>query len=185
MATALAVAMDAVAVSISSGMSRGGKATWRNALAMAGTFGVFQALMPALGFLGGAYFKEGIAAWDHWIAFVLLVAIGAKMIAESRGSADDDIKVRRNPFAFRALMALGLATSIDALAVGLTLSLIDMPALASIAVIGLTTFVLCVPAVRLGKKLGHAAANRAELFGGLVLVAIGVKILAEHLLRGT
>lgn len=171
--------MDAVAVSISSGMSRGARASWRDAFAMAGVFGVLQALMPALGYVGGQFFEQAIRDWDHWVVFAILVAIGAKMIRES--FAKDEDRPRGNPFAPRSLLLLGLATSLDAAAVGLTLALLDVPPLMAAVFIGLVTFALCVPAVRLGGRLGIAFAHRAELAGGLVLVAIGTKILLEHL----
>ena len=173
--------MDAVAVSISSGMSHGHRARWGEALAMSATFGLFQAFMPALGYAGGSLFKEAIESWAHWAAFILLAAIGAKMIWESLRAPDSD-EPDGNPFAPRSLLLLGIATSIDALAVGLTLSLLDFPEAASIAIIGFVTFALCLPAVRLGAKLGTAFAHRAEFAGGLVLVLLGVKILADHAL---
>jgi manganese efflux pump family protein len=180
--TALAVAMDAVAVAISSGMTRGAKASWRDAFAMAGVFGAFQALMPTLGYVGGAYFKESIEAWDHWVAFGLLALVGGHMIYEALwGQAEEEAVAKANPFAWRRLLVLGLATSLDAAAVGLTLALIDLPMVASVLVIGAVTFVLCVPAVRLGSRLGEKVAHRAELLGGVVLILIGVKILADHL----
>jgi manganese efflux pump family protein len=174
--------MDAVAVSISSGMSHGHRARWGEALAMSATFGFFQAFMPAIGYAGGSLFKEAIESWAHWAAFVLLAAIGAKMIWESMKSSDGESEPKGNPFAPRSLVLLGIATSIDALAVGLTLSLLDFPAAASIAIIGFVTFALCLPAVRLGAKLGSVFAHRAEFAGGLVLVLIGLKILADHAL---
>jgi len=171
--------MDAVAVSISSGMARG-RVSWREALAMAGTFGVFQAVMPALGYAGGAFFREAIEAYDHWVAFGLLAVVGGHMIVESRSARDDERK-DPNPFAARALLLLGIATSVDALAVGLSLAIIRVPPLAAVLVIGAVTFLLCVPAVRLGAKLGAAFAHRAEFAGGAILIAIGAKILIEHL----
>lgn len=170
--------MDAVAVSVASGISRG-RATWREAFAMGATFGAFQALMPALGYLGGAYFREAIQDYDHWIVFVLLGIVGGHMIMESL-SKDED-KPAGNPFAFRSLMLLGFATSVDALAVGLTLSLIDVPLVWAVTLIGGVTFALCVPAVHMGARLGSKLAHRAEFVGGCVLVAIGAKILIEHL----
>ena len=177
--TALAVSMDAVAVSISSGMTRG-RASWGEAFSMAVTFGAFQALMPALGYAGGAYFRDVIEAYDHWIAFGLLALVGGHMILESRGSKDEERRPG-NPFTPRRLAILGVATSVDALAVGLSLSVMDMAPAVAIAVIGLTTFVLCVPAVLLGVKLGTRFAHHAEFAGGAILVAIGVNILIEHL----
>jgi putative Mn2+ efflux pump MntP len=180
--TAFAVAMDAVAVSISSGMTRGTRASWREAFAMAGVFGAFQALMPTLGYLGGAYFKDAIEVWDHWVAFALLAAVGGHMIWEATaGRVEEEAVARANPFEWRRLLVLGVATSLDAAAVGLTLALIDVPLVASVAIIGAVTFVLCVPAVRLGSRLGEAFAHRAELVGGVVLVLLGVRILYEHL----
>ena len=176
---AFAVAMDAVAVSISSGMARG-RASWREALAMAATFGLFQALMPALGYAGGAYFHDAIEAYDHWVAFGLLALVGGHMIMESRGSEEEE-REPGNPFAARRLLILGVATSVDALAVGLSLAIIDVPPAAAIAFIGLTTFVLCIPAVLLGVRLGARFAHRAEFAGGAILIAIGAKILIEHL----
>jgi len=174
--------MDAVAVSISSGMTRGARASWRDAFAMGGVFGAFQALMPALGYVGGAYFRESIEAWDHWLAFGLLALVGGHMIYEALwGQSEEEAVARANPFAWRRLLVLGLATSLDAAAVGLTLALIELPMIASVLVIGAVTFALCVPAVRLGSRLGERVAHRAELLGGIVLVLIGIKILIEHL----
>ena len=180
LATAFAVAMDAVAVSISSGMARGGRASWRQAFVMAGTFGIFQAVMPAIGYAGGALFHDAMEAYDHWIAFTLLAIVGGHMIWESR-TAGDEGRDSTDPFAPRRLLLLGVATSIDALAVGLTLAMIEFPPAASIAVIGATTFVLCVPSVLLGARLGSAFAHRAEFVGGAILIAMGAKILVEHL----
>ncbi|QJR10810.1 putative manganese efflux pump MntP [Usitatibacter rugosus] len=174
--------MDAVAVSISSGMTRGAKASWRDAFAMGAVFGAFQAIMPALGYLGGAYFRDAIEAWDHWLAFGLLLAVGGHMIWEALHDDPNETEANpANPFAWRRLLVLGVATSLDAAAVGLTLALVDLPMLASVLIIGAVTFALCVPAVRLGSRLGERVAHRAELLGGLVLVLIGTKILVEHL----
>jgi len=173
--------MDAVAVSISSGMTRGARASWRDAFAMGGVFGLFQALMPALGYVGGAYFKDSIEAWDHWLAFGLLALVGGHMIWEALSGDEKEEAEKTNPFVLRRLMVLGLATSLDAAAVGLTLALIELPMIASVLIIGAVTFALCVPAVRLGSRLGERVAHRAELLGGIVLVLIGTKILIEHL----
>lgn len=172
--------MDAVAVSITSGMTRGRLAPWGDALRMGAVFAAFQAVMPLLGYLAGATFKGDIEAWDHWVAFALLAGVGGHMVYEAFD--DDDIRPRGSPFAWRALMVLGLATSLDAAAVGLTLSLLDVPLPAAAAVIGAVTFVLCVPAVRLGGWLGERFAHRAEIFGGVVLILVGFKILVEHTL---
>ena len=178
MLTALAVAMDAVAVSVSAGIARG-RATWGESLRMGGTFGAFQALMPALGFAGGALFHDAIVDYDHWVAFVLLGLVGGHMILESRSTEVD--KPRPDPFGWKSLLLLGFATSVDALAVGLTLSLLEVPVGVAVAVIGGVTFALCVPAVHMGARLGSRLAHRAEFIGGLVLIAIGTQILIEHL----
>lgn len=157
---ALALAMDAVAVSIASGMARG-RASWREALAMAATFGAFQALMPAVGYAGGAMFRDAIEAYARWVAFGLLALVGGHMIVESR-SAGDESRRAGNPFSARSLAVLGIATSVDALAVGLSLAILDVPPVAAIAVIGLATFVLCLPAVMLGARLGARFAHRTS-----------------------
>lgn len=175
--TALAVATDAVAVSISSGIARG-HASWGESFRMGAAFGLFQAAMPALGYAGGALMGEAMQAYDHWIAFGLLAAVGGHMIAEALGEEE---KPPKNPFSLRSLLVLGFATSLDALAVGLTLALLDVPFAVAVAVIGLTTFVLCVPAVHAGARLGRRFAHRSELAGGVVLVLVGAKILVEHL----
>ena len=170
--------MDAVAVSVSAGIARGSRATWSEAFRMATVFGLFQAVMPAIGFGAGALFKDAIEAYDHWVAFALLAFVGGHMIMESFGDGE---KLEGDPFGARRLLLLGFATSVDALAVGLTLSLIELPVALSVAVIGLVTFALCVPAVHMGTRLGTRLAHRAELIGGLVLIAIGANILYEHL----
>src|SRR6185503_9170961 len=109
--------MDAVAVSVSAGIARGSRATWGEALKMAAVFGFFQALMPALGYGAGALFRDAIEAYDHWVAFALLAAVGGHMIVESRDN--DEARIPGDPFSPRRLLLLGLATSVDALAVGL------------------------------------------------------------------
>lgn len=147
---------------------------------MAATFGIFQAAMPAIGYAGGSLFRDAIDAYAHWVAFILLAIVGGHMMWESRG-AGDEARESSDPFSPRRLIVLGVATSIDALAVGLMLSMIDFPPAVSIAVIGATTFVLCVPAVLLGARLGSTFAHRAEFVGGAVLVAIGANILGQHL----
>jgi len=170
--------MDAVAVSVSAGMGRGNRATWGEAFRMSAVFGLYQAVMPAIGFGAGAIFKDAIEAYDHWVAFGLLALVGGHMIVESFGG---DEKLEGNPFGWKRLLLLGFATSIDALAVGLTLSIIELPVALSVVVIGLVTFALCLPAVHMGARLGTRLAHRAELAGGLVLVAIGANILYQHL----
>lgn len=169
--------MDAVAVSVCSGVARG-RATWGESLRMGAVFGLFQAGMPALGYAGGALLRGSIEAYDHWIAFALLAGVGAHMIKESR---EPDVACPPDAFGWRRLLILGFATSVDALAVGLSLALLEVPLLLAVAIIGTVTFVLCVPAVHLGARLGSRLAHRAEFAGGVVLIALGANILIEHL----
>lgn len=178
-ALALGLAMDAVAVSISAGMARPGE-PFARALRMPLAFGVFQALMPAIGWLGGAALSGWVATWDHWLAFALLLAIGGKMLWEAWRGGDEE-RPASDPFAWRPLLLLSVATSIDALAAGMTISLIGLHPGLTIAIIGATTALLCLPAVRLGARLGERWASRAEVAGGVVLILIGGKILVDHL----
>ncbi len=176
---ALGLSMDAVAVSISSGMCRPEAGTWR-LLRMPLAFGFFQALMPFLGWLGGASLVAHVARWDHWLAFALLTGIGGKMLWDAWRGDDDDCDTS-DPFAWGRLLVLSVATSIDALAAGLTIALIDLPVGLSLTIIGGTTTILCLPAVLLSRRLGVRWAGRAEVVGGLVLIGIGSKILMDHL----
>ncbi len=175
---AVGLSMDAVAVSICAGMSRPEERFWR-AMRMPLAFGFFQALMPVLGWLGGAAVLAYISAWDHWLAFGLLTAIGGKMLWESWSGADD--RQPGDPFAWGRLLVLSIATSIDAAAAGLSIAFIGLPVALSILIIGVTTTVLCIPAVRLGSRLGSRWATRAEIVGGLTLIGIGIKIVFDHL----
>jgi putative Mn2+ efflux pump MntP len=175
--TGAALSMDAVAVSISSSIAAR-RVEWPQAVRMAACFGVFQAAMPALGYACGLAFRGWVEAVDHWIAFALLALIGTKMIYESRRGHEDS---QSDPFSTHRLLLLSVATSIDALAVGVSFSLLGVSLLPTIAVIGAVTFALCLPAVWLGKRLGRLMAKRAEMLGGVVLIIIGLKILIEHL----
>ena len=172
------LAMDAVAVSIAAGIA-GAPLRRRDAPAMALTFGVFQAVMPILGWLGGVALAQWITAVDHWVACGLLGLIGGKMVYESFDGEEARAE-RGSPFAWTALFVAGLATSIDALAVGVTLAALQVSILGTAAIIGVTTVLLCWPAVLFGGRLGTVVAKRAELVGGLLLIGLGVKILVEH-----
>ena len=176
---AVGLAMDALAVSIVSGATFR-ELKIRHALRIALFFGGFQALMPLAGSLAGLTLKRHMASYDHWVAFVLLGAVGAKMIYESFKIEPAD-RVR-DPSNLLTLLVLSVATSIDALAIGVTLSLITSSIVAAAAIIGLVTFVLSYMGVVIGKRFGHFFENKIEIAGGLVLIAIGVKILAEHVL---
>lgn len=172
--------MDAVAVSIASGISVS-RVSVREALKMALFFGAFQALMPLAGFVLGLALAEWLAAFDHWIIFLLLTGIGIHMIHEAKSVGDEKL---HSPFRTNKLLVLATATSIDAFAVGVGFSLLDSGLVVTVTTIGLVTFALCLPAVWFGAKLGKLFAKRAEIFGGLVLIAIGCKILFEHLGAG-
>ncbi|UCG46710.1 MAG: manganese efflux pump [Phycisphaerales bacterium] len=176
---AVGLAMDAFAVSIVSGATFR-ELKIRHALRIALFFGGFQALMPLVGSLAGLTLKQYVASYDHWVAFILLAAVGAKMIYESFKIEPAD-RVH-DPSNLLTLLVLSVATSIDALAIGVTLSLITSSIAAAAGIIGLVTFVLSYLGVAVGKKFGHFFEKKIEIAGGLVLIAIGVKILVEHLL---
>lgn len=185
---AIALAMDAFSVSVTSGMVLKRPKTW--AMVKIGMFfGAFQFIMPCLGYLLGSAFSSFISAFDHWIAFVLLAFIGGKMLYEAiRGSEDEEIK---NPLDNRLLTMLAIATSIDALAVGVTfatmgmgvispLSMAEASLAAAAGIIGVVAFVLSAAGVYIGGKFGNLFGNKAEILGGIVLIGLGIKIMAEH-----
>ena len=175
---AVGLSMDAFAVSVCKGLSvrRAGV----KECCIAGLyFGGFQALMPAIGYFLGVQFREYITSVDHWIAFLLLGIIGFNMIRESR-EKEEETEVcpgNENPFAVKAMLLLAVATSIDALAVGVTQ--VNLPA--SVSFIGVTTFVLSAAGVRIGNIFGMRYKAKAELAGGVILICMGLKILLEHL----
>ena len=179
MVIAVGLAMDAFAVSIVSG-SVYQQLQVRHALRMAVFFGGFQAVMPLIGSLVGMSVKDYIADYDHWVAFGLLAAVGGKMIYESFKikSAEKNL----DPSNVLVLLVLALATSIDALAIGITLSLIVSSITIAVIIIGLVTFVLSYLGVCIGKRFGHFFENKIEALGGLILIGLGVKILLEHTL---
>ncbi len=179
---AVSLAMDCLAVSIASGISMK-KIRWRVMLCAAFSFGFFQALMPFLGWLGASRFSHLIEQVDHWIAFGLLLFLGGKMVLES--FKKDDCKHDYNLANPKVLLALSVATSIDALAVGVTFAFLGMndvqAILLPVLVIGLVAFALSMAGLLFGVFFGCRYRLRMELWGGLVLMAIGVKILVEHL----
>ncbi len=175
--TAIGLSMDAFAVAITEGMSIR-KRMLSSAILFGLFFGVFQALMPMLGwFAGNILHAFPIAKWDHWIAFILLALIGAKMIKES---TDTKPIAREHRHGLRLMVGLSIATSIDALAVGVGLSFLNVNIIATALIIGCITFAFSFAGIYLGRLIGSFLANRAELIGGLVLIAIGLKILFEH-----
>jgi putative Mn2+ efflux pump MntP len=175
---AVGLAMDAFAVSIVSG-STYKQLRIKHAFRIALFFGGFQAFMPLIGALAGLTVKQRIEAYDHWVAFALLAAVGGKMIYESFQfkPAQKDI----DPSNILVLLGLSVATSIDALAVGITLPLITSSIAAAVIIIGLVTFVLSYLGVFIGKHLGHFFESRIEAVGGLILIGLGLKILLKHL----
>ncbi len=175
---AVGLAMDAFAVSIATGTASK-KLNIRHALRMAFFFGTFQAFMPLLGSLAGVALKDIITSMDHWVAFVLLTAIGGKMIWESFKLKTDV----PDAHSLGVLITLSIATSIDALAVGVTLSLITSSIYTAVTIIGVITFVLSLIGTQLGRKVGHFFENKIEILGGVILIAIGIKILIQHLLN--
>lgn len=173
---AVALAMDAFAVSITSGTIIR-EMHLKHAVRIALFFGVFQAIMPILGWLGGSLFAAKIEQIDHWIAFGLLLFIGAKMIKEAFNDDEESF----DPLNVAILFSLSIATSIDALAVGITFSVLDVTIWSAAAIIGVITFVLSLIGVFAGKKIGEKFGNRVEIAGGVILILIGAKILIEHL----
>jgi putative Mn2+ efflux pump MntP len=172
---AVALAMDAFSVSITAG-SGTRKLMFRQALLIAGYFGFFQFFMTGLGWLGGSLFSEVINSFDHWIAFGLLLVIGGKMVIESFR------KQQREQFSFnhKVLLVLAIATSIDALGVGLSYSLLNKPILVTSIIIGAVAFGFSYTGVYLGKMLQKIFQNKMELVGGIILIGIGFKIAIEH-----
>lgn len=174
---AVGLSMDACAVSVCKGLALP-KFRLRNALVVGVYFGLFQAFMPLAGYLLGIQFDQYIGKIDHWIAFALLSLIGLKMIHESR-CADDgppDASLQVGP-----MLVLSIATSIDALAVGVTFAFLDVSIIPAISLIGVTTFFLSALGVRIGHMFGARFENKAELVGGLILIGMGAKILFEHM----
>jgi putative Mn2+ efflux pump MntP len=178
---AVGLAMDAVAVSIINGAVFK-DLHLRYALRMAVFFGAFQALMPLLGYAAGMTFIQHIQPFDHWIAFALLAAIGGKMIYEGLKIPEVEKKLR-NPSNLMILLVLSIATSIDALAVGFTLTLVTDYIFRAVATIGAVTFAMSYVGYGLGKRFGHFFENKIEVVGGVILVAIGLKILLAHLIN--
>jgi len=176
---AVGLSMDAFAVSLCKGLAIG-KIRLKHALTVGAWFGGFQALMPLAGYFLGAQFSAYIAAFDHWVAFVLLGAIGANMIREAF-SRDDAAASTGASLAFGAMLTLAVATSIDALAVGVSFAFLSVDIARAAGVIGVTTFILSAAGVCLGAQAGSRYEKRAELLGGVILVLLGFKILLEHL----
>lgn len=173
---AVGLSMDAFAVSVCKGLSVK-KLNVRHVLLAGLWFGGFQALMPLLGWLLGYRFESFIQSVDHWIAFVLLGLIGGNMIRESF-SGEEELN---DDFGLKSMLLLALATSIDALAVGVTFAFLSVKILPAVLLIGLTTFLLSGLGILIGGRFGERLGTRAERLGGIILILIGLKILLEHL----
>lgn len=176
---AFGLAMDAFAVSVSSGLAMRNMVRVGQAFKIALYFGVFQGVMPVIGWMAGTGFRKLISAYDHWIAFGLLAGVGIKMIYESTRLGGNN--VFNGPPNLYLLLVLSVATSIDALAVGLSLSFLRVSIIGPSIIIGLITFCLSLLGVYVGGKVGHFFEKKIEMVGGLILIAIGIKILIEHL----
>ena len=175
---AAGLSMDAFAVSICKGLSVQ-RLKPRHYLLAGAWFGGFQALMPSIGFLLGSAFDQYISAFDHWIAFVLLAFIGGNMVRESLSG---DEECHDDSFGLRTMFLLAVATSIDALAVGVTFALLpDVHILSAVSLIGAATFLLSALGLKVGNVFGLRYKARAELAGGVILILMGLKILLEHL----
>ena len=175
---AVGLAMDAFAVSICKGLSMK-KMDWKKAIIVGLYFGLFQGGMPVIGYLLGVGFEESIKFIDHWIAFGLLAFIGGNMIKEALSKKEDDEV--DDKVDFKTMVVLAIATSIDALAVGVTFAFLNVNIILAVSLIALITFIISCIGVKLGNVFGDKYEKKAELAGGIVLILIGIKILLEHL----
>lgn len=173
----LGLAMDAFAVSICKGLSMK-TMNWKKAIIVGLYFGGFQALMPVIGYLLGVAFQDLVTAIDHWIAFVLLGFIGGNMIKEALSTDSENCN---DSVDFKTMVVLAIATSIDALAVGITFAFLKANIIVSVLSIGVITFIVSVLGVKIGNKFGDKYEQKAELAGGIILILMGLKILLEHL----
>jgi putative Mn2+ efflux pump MntP len=175
---AVGLAMDAFAVSIAAGLTLG-RVTFRPAFRLAWHFGLFQFLMPILGWFVGSTVAGYVAAWDHWLAFALLAFVGGKMLLDAFGH--DQTRPRANPTKGWMLVVLSVATSIDALAVGLSMAFLGVPVLAPAIVIGLVALTFTAVGIVLAGQLFRRCGRLAHVVGGIVLIAIGLRVVIEHI----
>ena len=175
----IGLGMDAFAVSVCKGISMK-KMNWKKASLIGLYFGGFQAVMPILGYFFGTSFESFITNIDHWIAFILLVIIGAKMIQEAFQKDKDEDEYNED-ISVKTMLILSIATSIDALAVGITFAFLKVDLVLAFSLIGIITFILSVLGTKIGNRFGDKYKSKAELIGGIILILIGLKILLEHL----
>ena len=174
---AIALGMDAFSVAICKGFTMV-KVEWKKALLVASFFGIFQAIMPMIGYFLGKNFESLIVQIDHWIAFVLLTGIGINLLKESWKSEDEQEDDR---FDLKTLTILAIATSIDALAIGITFSFLQVQIIEAVSVIGVVAFGMSFFGVAIGCKVGDRLNQKAKIVGGVILIGMGIKILLEHL----
>lgn len=174
---AVGLSMDAFAVSVCKGLAMP-KCTFKKEAIVGLWFGGFQALMPAIGYILGAQFQEAIASIDHWIAFVLLALIGGNMIHEA---LDNDEEEADASLDVKTMFLLAVATSIDALAIGITFAFLKVSIIPAVCFIGIVTFIISFAGVKIGNVFGARYKNKAEIVGGVILILLGLKILLEHL----
>ena len=174
---AVGLSMDAFAVSVCKGLAMP-KCTFKKAAIVGLWFGGFQALMPAIGYVLGAQFQEAIASIDHWIAFVLLALIGGNMIHEA---LDNDEEEADASLDVKTMFLLAVATSIDALVIGITFAFLKVNIIPAVCFIGIVTFIISFAGVKIGNVFGARYKNKAEIVGGVILILLGLKILLENL----
>ena len=174
---AVGLSMYAFAVSVCKGLAMP-KCTFKKAAIVGLWFGGFQAFMPAIGYILGAQFQEAIASIDHWIAFVLLALIGGNMIHEA---LDNDEEEADASLDVKTMFLLAVATSIDALAIGITFAFLKVSIIPAVCFIGIVTFIISFAGVKIGNVFGARYKNKAEIVGGVILILLGLKILLEHL----
>lgn len=177
------LSMDAFAVAITKGITMK-ELNVKNAVKIAGFFGIFQGIMPLIGWLVGVRFSVYVEKFDHWIAFILLAFIGGKMVYEAYKNEDECavavVSDKEEVLNYKELLLLAIATSIDALAVGVSFAFLQVEIIKSVILIGITTFAISFIGVVMGRKLGCLFQKGAEIFGGIILMLIGLKILFEH-----
>ena len=174
---AVGLSMDAFAVSVCKGLSVK-KLEAKHALLAGLYFGGFQALMPVIGYFAGSYFADIISSYDHWVVFILLLLIGANMIRESFNHDEESLN---DSFGFRTMLLLAIATSIDALAVGVSFAFLQVNIVTAASFIGIVTFILSAIGIKIGNIFGTRYKSKAELAGGIILILSGLKVLLEHL----
>lgn len=173
----IGLAMDAFAVSVCKGLAMK-KMSWKKAIIIGLYFGIFQAVMPVIGYFLGTTFERFITNVDHWVAFILLVGIGINMVKEA---FDKESENRNDNVDVKTMLVLSIATSIDALAIGITFACLKIHIVMPVITIGLITFIISVIGVKIGNRCGDKYEKKAEIMGGVILILLGIKILLEHL----